>query len=713
MSAKDNKGTWTEHKAPDGRTYYYNATTRQSAWEKPDDLKSESEKLMSSCPWKEYTSENGKIYFHNTVTKESVWSIPKELQELKDKIAKEKNNAEDNEANSGGGEKDKSTLEAAMAATLAALTPADGDKTANNRSEQQQTKDDGKQQQQQQQQQPKQIVFKDKKEAMEALKTLLREKKVPSTANWESALKLINKDPRWEYLSKLNEKKQVFNAYKIQRQKEEKEEQRLKQKKAKEDFEEFLMKSERVNSTMKYYRLEDMFQDLPVWKAVQDLDRREIWTDCQHNLSKREKDQAKALRKKNTRRLADILDRMTAIKFQTTWEQAQQMLLDNPAFADDDELLAMDKEDALIVFEDHIRELEKEEDEEREKEKKRLKRSQRKFRDAFVKFMDELHESGKLTSMSLWVELYPVISGDIRFGQMLGQPGSTPLDLFKFYVEDLKSRYYTEKKIIKEILKKSDFEMNASSSFEDFAKVVCEDPRSTTLDAGNVKLTFNALLEKAESKEKEKLKEESRKMRKLENSVRSVLADDEKIDEKSNFDEVKNKYRGHPAFAAVESDKDLERMFRDFQRDLMEACSHTHSKKKSKKSKKARKRSPSVSSLSSEDNLALLHQDEKGGSGKKSGKKSKKRKKDKSESRSPISSDSEFGLNSPPPAKKKKKSSKKSPGRGHGGHHHQPGPPVPPAHNPADEGSMEEGELSEEELQQKRLELLQQLEKGV
>ena len=51
--------------------------------------------------------------------------------------------------------------------------------------------------------------------------------------------------------------------------------------------------------------------------------------------------------------------------------------------------------------------------------------------------------------MSLWVELYSVMSGDIRFTNMLGQPGSTPLDLFKFYVEDLKSRFYEEKKIIK------------------------------------------------------------------------------------------------------------------------------------------------------------------------------------------------------------------------------------------------------------------------
>ena len=55
----------------------------------------------------------------------------------------------------------------------------------------------------------KQMVFKDKKEAMEALKELLRKRNVPSTANWEAAVKAINKDPEYEYLSKLTEKKQV------------------------------------------------------------------------------------------------------------------------------------------------------------------------------------------------------------------------------------------------------------------------------------------------------------------------------------------------------------------------------------------------------------------------------------------------------------------------------------------------------------------------
>lgn len=30
---------WSEHKSPDGRTYYYNNVTKQSSWEKPDELK--------------------------------------------------------------------------------------------------------------------------------------------------------------------------------------------------------------------------------------------------------------------------------------------------------------------------------------------------------------------------------------------------------------------------------------------------------------------------------------------------------------------------------------------------------------------------------------------------------------------------------------------------------------------------------------------------
>ncbi len=74
-------------------------------------------------------------------------------------------------------------------------------------------------------------------------------------------------------------------------------------------------------------------------------------------------------------------------------------------------------------------------------------------------------------------------------------------------------------------MKEKSFDMSADTTFESFATVVCEDKRSSTLDAGNVKLTYNALLEKAESREKERLKEEARKLKKLEASLRVLLSD--------------------------------------------------------------------------------------------------------------------------------------------------------------------------------------------
>lgn len=734
---------WTEHKSPDGRVYFYNTVTKQSVWEKPDDLKSSTELLLANCQWKEYKSDNGRIYFHNNETKESVWTIPKELQDIKDRIEAENKppGSQDTPApaapvapaGGGGGIKiapigllaagasldttniaqsscspTQSALDAAMAKTLAAMASSPDKKIDTTPV-------------------PRPLVFRDKKEAIEALKELLREKNVPSSANWDSALKMINKDPRWETLSKLTEKKQAFNAYKIQKQKEEKEESRLSAIKNKEDLEHFLMTTARMNSNVKYYRCEEIFAELPLWKLVSDIERREIYQDVVHNLAKKEKEEIKALRKKNQGRLSNILDQMTRIDYKTTWEQAQQMLLDNPAFADDDELLAMDKEDALVTFEDHIRELEKEWEQEREKEKKRTKRLQRKNRDAIVAVLEELHEHGKLTSMSLWCELYPVISQDPRFHALLGQPGSTPLDLFKFHVEELKARFSDEKKIIREILKENNFEVGAETKFEAFAATVCEDKRSSTLDAGNVKLTFNSLLEKAEFKEKERQKEESKKLKKIETEMREDF-NRLNVDERSEWDEIRIKIKESEAFMAVTEDQAL-KMFRDYKKDLTETCQHNHVKKKSKKSKKKKRVSSSDSESETEnrrrkrrdsDSDSVSSSEDEKRRKKKKKKKNKARTRSISESRSPISSDEQDSYKkpkrrrhspsiSPSPAGRRLASPMKSESSSPRMRRKGSPPPKKSEKRKYSEESFEEGEWSEEELEKKRMALLKQL----
>ncbi|NXM49851.1 PR40A factor, partial [Gymnorhina tibicen] len=641
------KSTWTEHKSPDGRTYYYNTETKQSTWEKPDDLKTPAEQLLSKCPWKEYKSDSGKPYYYNSQTKESRWAKPKELEDLEGKrvldfgrcpcpwngmgfkVSSNPNHSltlipntkvfpqtkasssrkliiyyrtrgngfkmKEGRVRSGIGKKlfpGKAMRPRHRFPRKAVAAPGSLDAAAKKEDEDAQPV-------------KKTYTWNTKEEAKQAFKELLKEKRVPSNASWEQAMKMIINDPRYSALAKLSEKKQAFNAYKVQTEKEEKEEARSKYKEAKESFQRFLENHEKMTSTTRYKKAEQMFGEMEVWNAISERDRLEIYEDVLFFLSKKEKEQAKQLRKRNWEALKNILDNMANVTYCTTWSEAQQYLMDNPTFAEDEELQNMDKEDALICFEEHIRALEKEEEEEKQKSLLRERRRQRKNRESFQLFLDELHEHGQLHSMSSWMELYPAISSDIRFTSMLGQPGSTALDLFKFYVEDLKARYHDEKKIIKDILKDKGFVVEVNTSFEDFVTVISSTKRATTLDAGNIKLAFNSLLEKAEAREREREKEEARKMKRKESAFKSMLKQaTPAIELDAVWEDIRDRFVKEPAFEDITLESERKRIFKDFLHVLEHECQHHHSKTKkhSKKSKKHhRKRSRSRSGSESED----------------------------------------------------------------------------------------------------------------
>uniref|UniRef100_W5MEK7 Pre-mRNA-processing factor 40 homolog A n=1 Tax=Lepisosteus oculatus TaxID=7918 RepID=W5MEK7_LEPOC len=618
------KSVWTEHKSPDGRTYFYNTETKQSTWEKPDELKSPAEQLLSKCPWKEYKSDTGKPYYYNSQTKESRWTKPKELEDLEEMIKAEENGTVDVSASSvPAAAPQTETVSTTTADTETAVpvvteeqpaqvpvqTTEESTDTTVNSTEETPNQDTPANDVPKKEERPelvkKSYKWNTKEEAKQAFKELLKEKGVSSNASWEQAMKMIINDPRYSALPKLSEKKQAFNAYKVQTEKEEKEEARIKYKESKETFQRFLENHEKMTSTTRYKKAEQMFGETEVWTAVPERDRLEIYEDVLFYLAKKEKEQAKQLRKRNWEALKNILDNMANVTYRTTWSEAQQYLLDNPTFAEDEELQNMDKEDALICFEEHIRALEKEEEEEKQKSLLRERRRHRKNREAFQKFLDELHDHGQLHSMSAWMEMYPTVSSDIRFANMLGQPGTTPLDLFKFYVEDLKARYHDEKRIIKDILKDKGFTVEVNTSFEDFGTVISSDKRATTLDAGNIKLAFNSLLEKAEAREREREKEEARKMKRKEAAFKSMLKQaTPPLEPDSVWESVRDRFIKESAFEDITLESERRRIFKDFIHVLEHECQHHHSKNKkhSKKSKKHhRKRSRSRSGSDSED----------------------------------------------------------------------------------------------------------------
>uniref|UniRef100_A0A8D0A6Z2 Pre-mRNA-processing factor 40 homolog A n=1 Tax=Sander lucioperca TaxID=283035 RepID=A0A8D0A6Z2_SANLU len=571
------KSLWTEHKSLDGKTYFYNTETKQSTWEKPDDLKSPAEQMLSKCPWKEYKSDTGKPYYYNSQTKESRWTKPKELEDLEEAMAPGITAAPavqaDNtatmatmiEAETATAVSEEHLSQAAMHHTAEVKTADAPVASSESSVATEATASIEVTKEERPEIQKKTYKWNTKEEAKQAFKELLKEKGVSSNSSWEQAMKMIINDPRYSALPKLSEKKQAFNAYKVQTEKEEKEEARIKYKESKETFQRFLENHEKMTSTTRYKKAEQMFNELEVWSCVPERDRLEIYEDVLFYLAKKEKEQAKQLRKRNWEALKNILDNMANVTYRTTWSEAQQYLLDNPTFAEDEELQNMDKEDALICFEEHIRALEKEEEEEKQKTLLRERRRQRKNREAFQKFLDELHDHGQLHSMSAWMEMYPTLSSDIRFANMLGQPGSTPLDLFKFYVEDLKARYHDEKRIIKDILKDKGFLVEVNTSFDDFGSVISSDKRATTLDAGNIKLAFNSLLEKAEAREREREKEEARKMKRKEAAFKNMLKQaTPPLEPETTWEGIRERFLKESAFEDVTLESERKRIFKDF-----------------------------------------------------------------------------------------------------------------------------------------------------
>ena len=171
--------------------------------------------------------------------------------------------------------------------------------------------------------------------------------------------------------------------------------------------------------------------------------------------------------------------------------------------------------------------------------------------------------------------------------------GSTPLDLFKLYVDDLKARFHEEKKVIKEILKDKHFEVSLTMKFEDFSDLIkSEAQRSLDLDPGNIKLMFNNMLEKAEAKEKERQREEQKKQKKVEQNFKNLLKKYD-VNENTKYDEIKEKIHNEEIFLSITDDKERERIFGDYIVQLQETCLHHVKKKKEKRKKNKRSRSPS------------------------------------------------------------------------------------------------------------------------
>jgi pre-mRNA-processing factor 40 len=176
------------------------------------------------------------------------------------------------------------------------------------------------------------------------------------------------------------------------------------------------------------------------------------------------------LRHRNMDMLMSLLLTFEADVF-TRWKDAQRTVLESDEWASDAHLSTMDAADMIIVFDEHMRALEKEKETEAAAALKKRRRDERRRREQYKQRLQELVADGTLTARTPWPTIYKLVKHDADFAELAAQPGSSPLDLYFDVVDELESRLHARTKHVERLLESAGTEaahIDEKTEFEDF-----------------------------------------------------------------------------------------------------------------------------------------------------------------------------------------------------------------------------------------------------
>ncbi|KAF3447471.1 hypothetical protein FNV43_RR12657 [Rhamnella rubrinervis] len=426
------------------------------------------------------------------------------------------------------------------------------------------------------------LVYANKLEAKNAFKSLLESANVQSDWTWEQAMREIINDKRYGALKTLGERKQAFNEYLGQRKKIEAEERRMRQKKAREEFTKMLEESKELTSSTRWSKAATMFENDERFKAVErPRDREDLFESYIVELERKEKEKAAEEHRRNIAEYRKFLESCDFIKVNSQWRKVQDRL------EDDERCLRLEKLDRLLIFQDYIRDLEKEEEEQKKIQKEHLRRVERKNRDEFRKLMEEHVASGTLTARVHWRDYCLKVKDLPQYQAVaLNTSGSTPKDLFEDVADELEKQYHEDKARVKDAMKLEKIAVASSWTFEEFKTAILEEISSPLISDINLKLVFEELLERA----KEKEEKEAKKRQRLADDFTKLLYTFKEITTSSNWEDCKQLFEDSQEYRSIAEENTQREIFEEYIAHLQEKAKEKERKREEEKARKDKDR---------------------------------------------------------------------------------------------------------------------------
>lgn len=254
---------------------------------------------------------------------------------------------------------------------------------------------------------------------------------------WDQAVRASVKDSMYRAIKDPRERRAAFDRYVAHSIAQEKEQEKDRRAKLRADFTAML----RTHDEIKYYtRWSSALRFIAketLFRAAKDEDEKQaIFNDYRDELYKKHLEQESADRSVALDQLEELLKTLDLEPY-TRWAEAQGIIQSSEQFQGDETFKALQKIDVVTAFEKHIKQLERGFNDRLQKEKSLKARKERQNRDVFKQLLRELKAAGTIKAGSKWMAIQPLIEEDPRYVAMLGQAGSTPLDLFWDITEDL------------------------------------------------------------------------------------------------------------------------------------------------------------------------------------------------------------------------------------------------------------------------------------
>ncbi|CAA9958432.1 hypothetical protein CFE70_001971 [Pyrenophora teres f. teres 0-1] len=555
---------WTAATNTDGREYYYNTITKVTTWDKPDELKDDVERALPGSGWTAHVAD-GKRYFARIGTNETTWTIPEVVQQKIDQARQNQPPPRPPPAGPSGW----------AAGPPSSVTPYE-----NRRPERDEYRPDRHDRRDDRERDREagfggdrpnisftvgtELQFSSPQEAEAAFMKVLRQMKVQPDWTWQQAVRAGIHDPNWRAIPEPEKREEAFKKYCDDLRAQEKQKELERQAKLRSDFTAML----RSHPEIKYYTrwktaLPIIDQETIFRSAKDDTERRALFEEYIISCKKAHEEEEAQSRRSALEQVMGLLQDLNLEPF-TRWQAAEEKLERNDEFKSE-KFQTLTRMDVLNQFETHIRHLQREHNDRVQADRRIKRRIERKNRDGFLELLDQLTKDGVLRAGTKWKDIHSVIQNDPRYTAMLGQEGSSPLDLFRDALEVEEGKFRSLRRRALDVLEHERFEVTTSTPVEDFLSVMRKDVRTADIDEQSMHSIYNYVLSKVKKREEEERRDVESNERYAVDKLRSVIKHlDPPVSLSDTWEVVRPRVEKTDEYRALKSDTLRESAFDKF-----------------------------------------------------------------------------------------------------------------------------------------------------